>query len=189
MALRAPGTARATMPLMRSVRHALTTRPTALATAAVLALAGLSGCGQDEPAAEVAEAPSDPASASTTPTPSETPSEAPEETLSAAPSATGKPSRSASSTPAAPTGLVVDVTVQGDQVSPQAEVVEADIDSPITLQIQSDRAGEMHVHASPEQYVEFGPGSTTAQIVIENPGAIDVEEHETGALVLKLLVQ
>lgn len=176
---------------MRSVRHALATRPAALATAAVLTLAGLSGCGQDEPAAE---APSDPASTSSpsqTPgqTPSEVASEAPEETLSAAPSATSKPSRTASSAPAAPTGLVVDVTVQGDQVSPQAEVVEADIDSPITLQIQSDRAGEMHVHASPEQYVEFGPGSTTAQIVIENPGAIDVEEHETGALVLKLLVQ
>ena len=81
------------------------------------------------------------------------------------------------------------MTVQGDQVSPQAEVIEADIDKPITLQIQSDRAGEMHVHSSPEQYVEFGPGSTTAEIRFENPGAIDVEEHDSGALVLKILVQ
>ncbi|QIK65717.1 hypothetical protein G7072_04600 [Nocardioides sp. HDW12B] len=171
---------------MRPARRALTLRTAALTAAGVLALAGLSGCGQDEPATEAAASPTESASE----TPSETASEAPEETLSASPSAT-KPTRTPpSATPApTPTGLVVDVTVRGDEVSPQAEVVEADIDSPITLQIQSDRAGEMHVHASPEQYVEFGPGSTTAQIVIENPGAIDVEEHETGALVLKLLVQ
>lgn len=175
---------------MHSVRRVLTTRSAALATAAVLGLAGLAGCGQDDSAAEVADAPTESASASVTESASEAASEAPEETLSASPSATSKPSRPASSAPApSPTGLVVDVTVQGSQVSPQAEVIEADIDSPITLQIQSDRAGEMHVHASPEQLIDFGPGSTTAEIVIENPGAIDVEEHETGTLVLKLLVQ
>ncbi len=171
---------------MRPARRALTSRSAAFAATGVLALAALTGCGGDETATEAAASPTESASQS----PAETASEAPEETLSASPSPTKPTKTPASRTPSPSlTGLVVDVTVQGDQVNPQAEVVEADIDSPITLRIQSDRAGEMHIHASPEQYIDFGPGSTTAQIVIENPGAIDVEEHETGALVLKLLVQ
>lgn len=164
---------------------------TALTAAAALALAG---CGQDassaddsdEAAASSSSTPTSesPSPSATEPSASTEPSTGPSTELSSKP--TKKPSRTAEPTPA---GLVIDVTVQGDQVSPQAEVVEADIDKPITLQIQSDRAGEMHVHSSPEQYVDFGPGSTTAEITFENPGAIDVEEHETGALVLKLLVQ
>ena len=174
---------------MRPDRRVLTLRSAALVAVAVLAVAGLAGCSGDEPSAEQVSSATESPSESLSESPTETASAAPEETLSASPSAT-KPPRSPSSTPApTPTGLVIDVTVQGDQVSPQAEVVEADIDKPITLQIQSDRAGEMHVHSSPEQYVDFGPGSTTAQITFENPGAIDVEEHDTGALVLKLLVQ
>lgn len=160
---------------------------TALTAAAALALAG---CGEDSTSADEPDQAA--SSSSSTPT-SESPSpSATEPSASTGPSTelSSKPSKKPSKTPApTPAGLVIDVTVQGDQVSPQAEVVEADIDKPITLQIQSDRAGEMHVHSSPEQYVDFGPGSTTAEITFENPGAIDVEEHETGALVLKLLVQ
>ena len=161
----------------------------ALTLTAALALAGCGGettTTEPEPAASSS---STPTSASPSPSTGETgPSSRPSGRPSKKPST--KPSTTLTKTPApTPVGMVIDVTVQGDQVSPQAEVIEADIDKPITLQIESDRAGEMHVHASPEQYVEFGPGSTTAQIRFENPGAIDVEEHDTGALVLKILVQ
>lgn len=180
---------------MRRTSPVLPTRATRVATAltaaAALALAGCSGdsTSADEPGEAAGSSSSTPTSESPSPSMSEPsastePTTGPSTELSSKPSK--KPSRTAEPTPA---GLVIDVTVEGDQVSPQAEVVEADIDKPITLQIQADRVGQMHVHSSPEQYVDFRPGSTTAEITFENPGAIDVEEHDTGALVLKLLVQ
>ncbi|WP_231252727.1 hypothetical protein [Nocardioides furvisabuli] len=51
------------------------------------------------------------------------------------------------------------------------------------IEIQSDRAGELHVHSTPEQYVEFDAGRTSAQLVIETPGSVEVEEHDTSAVV------
>ncbi len=176
---------RRTSPVLPTRATRATRVVTALTAAAALALAG---CGGDSTSAgEPDEAAGSSSSTSESPSPGATePSVSTEPGTELSSKPTKKPSKTAEPTPA---GLVIDVTVEGDQVSPQAEVVEADIDKPITLQIQSDRAGEMHVHSSPEQYVDFGPGSTTAEITFENPGAIDVEEHETGALVLKLLVQ
>lgn len=176
---------------MRLQRPASSTLPRpsrvpALAAAAVLALTGLSACGGDDP--DEASAPATSSSSSSSA------SEEPSATVSASASASEKASAKPSKKPAPPPepatdSMAIAVTVSGDRVEPQNEVVEADIDTPIRLQITSDREGEMHVHSSPEQYIEFGPGTKTVDLVIENPGAIDVEEHDTGALVLKLLVQ
>jgi hypothetical protein len=113
---------------------------------------------------------------------------------SPSPSATTSQEPSASSKPrpkpaASPDELSVDVTVQGDQVSPNAQVLEVEVGEPITLEITSDRPGELHIHSSPEQYVEFGPGRSTERFTIERPGSVEVEEHESGAQVLRVLAE
>ena len=86
-------------------------------------------------------------------------------------------------------GPRLEVTVNGDQVSPNAEEISLGTGEPLTLQIRSDRAGELHVHAKPEQYVEFGAGTTTTELVIDTPGSVEVEEHESGAVVAQIEVR
>ena len=45
------------------------------------------------------------------------------------------------------------------------------------------------MHATPEQYQEFDEGRSTVEMAFDKPGAVDVEEHESGALVLRVLVK
>lgn len=151
---------------MRTIRR--TTLPT-LALAATLALAG---CGSDD-----TETAAEETTASATPTPTATPtgtSEAPTET--------------AETEPAQPAADLV-VTVAGDDVTPNAQELTVQAGEPLTIEFTSDRAGELHVHAKPEQYVEFGKGTTTAELTIDVPGSVEIEEHETGAVVALLEVQ
>lgn len=153
---------------MRTIR---TTLPT-LALAATLALAG---CGSDD-----ADTAADETTPSVTPTAT---SEAPSETPT--PSGTTAPTETEPPQPAA--DLVV--TVEGDRVTPNAQELTVQAGEPLTIEFTADRAGELHVHAKPEQYVEFDEGTTTAELTIDVPGSVEIEEHETGAVVALLDVQ
>jgi plastocyanin len=140
----------------------------------MLAVAALTACGgqADEPEA----APTDSPSATTSESPSETPSSSP----------TKKPTKSPSQEPS---GASAGVTIKGGSVTPVAQSVEAAVGEKVTLEVTSDRSGELHVHATPEQYQQFGKGRSTVEMVFDRPGAVDVEEHESGALVLRVLVK
>jgi plastocyanin len=74
-------------------------------------------------------------------------------------------------------------------VTPVAQSVEVEVGETVTLEVTSDRAGELHVHSTPEQYKQFEQGRSTISMVFDKPGAVDVEEHESHALVLRVLVQ
>ncbi|WP_244929035.1 hypothetical protein [Nocardioides sp. W7] len=150
----------------------MTLRPAALA-AAVLLAATLAACSSDE---------SDPA-AEPTPTPA-----------SSAPTSTGSPGDSGT-TPApteppaeVPAGVSLVVRIDGESVSPNAADLDLGRGEPLTLRITSDRAGELHVHSRPEQYVEFEAGASTHELVIDAPGSVEVEEHESGVVVAVLKV-
>jgi hypothetical protein len=142
----------------------------ALLAAAALTLA-LSSCGDDDVDPDGDDSPT--ASSTPTPTPSPTASQTQEET----PSPTEEP------------GQTVAITIEGDQITPRGERLEVDRDEVVTLEIASDRAGELHVHSKPEQYVEFEAGSSTHELVISAPGVVDVEDHETGYVIVQLEVQ
>lgn len=137
--------------------------------AAVTVLLVLTGCGDSTTATSES-----PATASSGPSVTESPRE------TSAPKKTKEPEPEP--------GLTVPIRIAGDRITPNAEVLEIDAGEPITLAIRSDRVGELHVHSSPETYVDFGPGRTSEEIVIQRPGSVEVEEHDSGALVLKLLV-
>jgi hypothetical protein len=93
-----------------------------------------------------------------------------------------------STSQAAPAAAPVEVSVEGATVTPNGKRVEAAVGEPVTVRVTSDRAGELHVHATPEQTLPFGKGRTTVQITIDQPGLVDVEEHEADLVVLQLQV-
>ena len=57
-------------------------------------------------------------------------------------------------------GTTVDITIKDGKVTPNGERVKAKVGSPITLKIDADRAGEIHVHSTPEQEVRVVPATT-----------------------------
>jgi len=61
--------------------------------------------------------------------------------------------------------------------------VDLAIREELVFEIVSDRPGELHVHSKPEQYVQFDAGRTRAVISMQIPGSMQVEEHDTSAVV------
>jgi uncharacterized protein YcfL len=87
-----------------------------------------------------------------------------------------------------PKGTVVEITIDGDSVEPNGARVEAHVGEPITLQITSDREGELHVHSTPEQEIPFDNGTTEAELTIDRPGVVEVEDHHSGLVIVQLEV-
>lgn len=144
--------------------------PSLAAAALCLSLSvSMTGCSDsdDEPTAE------DTATASSTPTPTPTPSDTPTE----------EPPP-----PSQDSGTGVAITIAGDEITPAGDRVEVQRDEVVTLEITSDRAGELHVHSKPEQYVEFEAGTSTHELTVSAPGVVDVEDHETGTVIVQLEV-
>ena len=146
-------------------------RRTLIALTATTALA-VSGCGSDEPEADSTSSASPPASDSPSPSTSKKPKQ-PKETTP----------------PESVDEVVVDVTVAGNDVTPVAQSVDLGVGETLLLEINSDRAGELHVHSSPEQFADFEAGASELDFTFDKPGSVDIEEHESGALVVRVLVQ
>jgi hypothetical protein len=137
-------------------------RALAAATVAVLLLA--TGCGTDEPATTAEETPA-------TSTPTESPDAEPTDE------------------PGEPALEPIEIEIEGDRIEPNGKRVKVSAGVPIPLEIESDRAAELHVHSSPEQVLEVEPGESTLSLTIDRPGIVDVEEHDTGLVILQLEVR
>lgn len=135
------------------------------AAAAALALLVLSGCAQSE--------------GPTGRTPAETATPGPAES----------PSGPAPGEDEAEPVASIEIVIEGDRVEPNGQRVRVRAGEPILLAVTSDRAAELHVHSSPEQVVEIAPGESLARFTIPRPGVVDVEEHESGVVVLRLEVR
>lgn len=142
-----------------------------LAALSLAALTTLAACGgQDESAADPASSGGTSTSASASPTPTPTPS-----------AAKGEGRGSASAAPVPEADLAVEIA--GDDISPNAAELEVGVGDSITVSVESDRAGELHVHSTPEQYVEFDAGETAQELTFTTPGTVEVEDHDTGDVV------
>jgi hypothetical protein len=97
-------------------------------------------------------------------------------------------SSSAASSAAKSHGPVVNVTVHGDKVTPNGDRVTAAVGQPVTVHVTSDRAGELHVHSSPEQELKYHAGKTTLKVTINTPGVVDIEDHVADVVVVQLQV-
>lgn len=83
----------------------------------------------------------------------------------------------------------IEIEIEGDEVEPRGRRVKVTAGEPIPLKIESDRAAELHVHSSPEQVLSVKAGKSAVDLTIKTPGIVDVEEHETGIVVLQLEVR
>lgn len=144
---------------------------------AVALVFAATACGGSESGESSSEAPpASTASPSTTPTSTDSP------TTTASPGPT-------SEAPTSFAGPAVEVTITGDEVTPKGDRIDAKVGEPVTFIVQSDRAGGLHVHSSPEQTPEFVKGMSILEVVIDRPGLVEVEEHESGALIVQLEVR
>jgi hypothetical protein len=84
---------------------------------------------------------------------------------------------------------VIKVTISGDSVTPNGERVDVAVGQEIELDVTADEAGEIHVHSSPEQQLEYQAGETTVTIQgIDKPGTVDVESHALEKVIVQLEV-
>ena len=85
-------------------------------------------------------------------------------------------------------GVVVDISYEGGTFDPQGSTVKVPLGEPVTLHVTADKAGELHVHSTPEAHVEFRAGETSKTLTFNRPGVVAVESHDTGAVVVMLQV-
>lgn len=83
----------------------------------------------------------------------------------------------------------IEITFAHGSVTPDGERVEVEAGEPIELVVKSDEPGELHVHSTPEQELEYGAGTTTLQLTLDRPGVVDVESHHPEAVVVQLEVR
>jgi len=83
----------------------------------------------------------------------------------------------------------VEVTIQDGDVTPKGDRVEVGTGQPVEFVIDSDVAGELHVHSTPDHEVPFEAGTTTDSVTIDRPGVVEVELHDPAVVVVQLQVQ
>lgn len=85
---------------------------------------------------------------------------------------------------------VIEVTFEGDSVSPNGERVDVSTGQDVELHITADEAGEIHVHSDPEQELEYDAGESTMTIQgIDTPSTVDVESHTLDKVIVQLEVR
>jgi hypothetical protein len=74
---------------------------------------------------------------------------------------------------------VIEITVQGDTVTPSGDRIEVGVGQPVDIVITSDAPGELHVHSSPETTEQFQPGDNEpVKLQFDRPGIVEIELHE-----------
>ena len=85
---------------------------------------------------------------------------------------------------------VIEVTVQGDSITPNGERVEVATGQDVELKVTADAPGEIHVHSEPEQELTYDAGTSTQTITgIDTPGTVDVESHTLDKVIVQLEVR
>ena len=95
-----------------------------------------------------------------------------------------------SSAPSTDRPKVIEVTFQGDSVTPNGTRVEVQHGQPVELKVTADAPGEIHVHSDPEQELTYRKGTSTVEIEpIDAPGVVDVESHSLEKTIVQLEVR
>ncbi|GAB2653674.1 cupredoxin domain-containing protein [Kribbella swartbergensis] len=157
------------------------TRGTATALLPALAMLVLAGCGNESDGG---------ASPSTTPSataPSSTPSDLPATTPSP-----GKPNTSTPSNTADPSGeqadVTVNVTVANGKVNPSGSTIKVKAGQTVLVTAVSDAPDQLHIHGYDKE-LDLVPGKTgSVKFTANMKGTFEIETHESGKLVAKLVV-
>jgi hypothetical protein len=85
--------------------------------------------------------------------------------------------------------VTIQITFDGDSVTPSGDRVDVAVGQTIELVVKADSAGEIHVHSTPEQELEYSEGTTTLPLTIDKPGLVDVESHTLDKVIVQLEVK
>ena len=114
------------------------------------------------------------------------PSSSPSEVSWSTPAGSSSPDASTSS----PEGTTIEVTFNGDNVTPNGDRIEVEHGQDVTLVVTADKPGEIHVHSTPEQELEYDAGTSTLTIRnLDQPGIVDVESHDLEKVIVQLEVR
>jgi hypothetical protein len=80
----------------------------------------------------------------------------------------------------------IEVTIEGDTITPAGERVEVSVGEPVVVEVTADRSGELHVHSTPEQEIAFTEGTTEHEVLLDRPGVVEVESHDPDLVILQL---
>lgn len=97
------------------------------------------------------------------------------------------PAAQVTTTPAAG-AEVIGITITDDSVSPAGQRIEVERNQPVVLEIDAVAEGELHVHSSPEQHIEFPSGKSQVELKLDQPGVVDIEDHDLDKLIVQLEV-
>jgi plastocyanin len=155
------------------------TRGTAAALLPTLGMLVLAGCGGGD------------SSSGASPSPS---SSAPSATATDLPTSTspGTPNTSSPSNTADPSGeqadVTINVTVANGKVNPSGATIKAKAGQTVLVTAVSDAADELHIHGYDKE-LELSPGKPASVTFTANmKGTFEIETHESGKLVAKLVV-
>lgn len=83
----------------------------------------------------------------------------------------------------------IDVTINGNDVTPNGDRVQVDAGQDVELDVTADSPGEIHVHSTPEQELEYDEGKSQLMITnLDQPGTVDVEVHGLDKVIVQLEV-
>lgn len=156
-------------------------RGTALALLPALGMLVLAGCGGG-----------DDSGAGSTPSPSVAPTASPTEAPSGTPSTPGGPKTNTPSNTADPSGdqadVTLNVTVANGKVNPSGSSIKVKAGQTVLITAVSDAADELHIHGYDKE-LELAPGKpASVKFTANMKGTFEVETHESGKLVAKLVV-
>jgi hypothetical protein len=86
-------------------------------------------------------------------------------------------------------GTTINITFKGKTVVPSGAEKNVKAGKPTTLHIVADKPGEIHVHSSPEQEIEYDAGTSDKKLTIDQPGVVEVESHTLDKLIVVLEVR
>jgi hypothetical protein len=101
---------------------------------------------------------------------------------------TGCSSSSSASNTGAGGRTTIDITFKNGTVTPHGGRVKVRVGKPVTLHIAADAAGQIHVHSTPEQRIDFTAGVSDKRLTINRPGIVDVEDHVLDTVIVQLQV-
>lgn len=84
--------------------------------------------------------------------------------------------------------VVVEMTFQDGSASPLGERVMAEVGQRIVFLVTADEPGELHAHTTEELTLEYPAGESELTMVVEQPGVVEVESHDLGAILVQLQV-
>ena len=86
-------------------------------------------------------------------------------------------------------GQVIEVTIEGDTVSPNGKRIDVEANEPVILDITADAPGEIHIHSTPEQEIAYAAGVSRHTLTFDRPGVVEVESHTLEKVIVQLQVR